>query len=417
MDNHLERGRLLLQQSRPELAARELRQELTNNPDDPLAHALLALCLTQQKQHAEATDEARRAVHLAPDFPFAHFVLGAVLEDQDRLTEAEAAVNEAIALEPEEADYFALLGSIRLQRRQWNAALAAADAGLTVEPEHIDAANVRAMALQKLGRRQEAGTALQSTLARDPDNAATHANQGWALLEAGKQEQAMEHFREALRLDPNLDWARQGVLEALRARYVVYRVMLGYFFWMSRLSDQARWGVIFGGLFVSRALRSAARQNPELGPFLYPLIGLYFLFVFLTWTAEPLFNLLLRLNPLGRLALSRDQIVGSNWVGASLLGAFTAGGIYLLTRADTALFAAAVFALLVIPIAGAFGSESARGRKALSVYAVCLAVLGFGGLAAMALGGEITGIILLILFVLGALFFPLVANAFALRRS
>ena len=42
----------------------------------------------------------------------------------------------------------------------------------------------------------------------------------WALIEQGEHEQAMEHFREALRLNPQLDWARQGIVEAMKARIV-----------------------------------------------------------------------------------------------------------------------------------------------------------------------------------------------------
>ena len=66
------------------------------------------------------------------------------------------------------------------------------------------------MALVRLGRRDEAGATLEAALARDPENAVTHANQGWARLHAGDFRGALEHFREALRLNPSLEWARAG---------------------------------------------------------------------------------------------------------------------------------------------------------------------------------------------------------------
>ena len=93
------------------------------------------------------------------------------------------------------------------------------------------------MALVQLGRKDEAQQTLGSALANDPENALTHANQGWALLHRGDHAKALEHFREALRIDPELDWARAGIVEALKARHLIYRVMLRFFLWMGRQSQ------------------------------------------------------------------------------------------------------------------------------------------------------------------------------------
>ncbi len=142
---------------------------------------------------------------------------------------SEAAAREAVRLDPEDADYYALLASIRVQQRQWADALHNAELGLAVAPDHVACANLKAMALVNLGRRQEADATIQTTLAKEPENAATHANQGWALLHMGDHKAAMEHFREALRLNPNMEWARQGILEALRARNPIYRILLKLF--------------------------------------------------------------------------------------------------------------------------------------------------------------------------------------------
>ena len=115
------------------------------------------------------------------------------------------------------------------------------------------APNLRAMALVNLGRKREAAEAMRGTLAKDPQNAFSHANQGWTLLHQGDHAQGLEHFREALRIDPELDWAAAGTVEALKARHLLYRLMLRYFLWMSRLGGRARWGVILGVLFASRS--------------------------------------------------------------------------------------------------------------------------------------------------------------------
>ena len=82
----------------------------------------------------------------------------------------------------------------------------------------------------------------------------THANQGWALLHRGNYQRALEHFREALRIDPELDWARAGIVEALKAHHFIYRQMLRFFLWIGRQARVAQWVIILGILFGPRML-------------------------------------------------------------------------------------------------------------------------------------------------------------------
>lgn len=404
MSAHFERAKILIQQSRYELAEKELRQELAVSPENSVAHALLAFCLAKQKKYKEATREAQLAVHLTPDLAYCHYILGSVLDDQDRLEEAEAAVREAIRIDPEDADYFALLGNIQFQQRQWSVALGTAEQGLRIDPEHIDCINLRAMALVKLGRKQEAGTIIDTALAKDPENAVTYANKGWSLLEQGDHSRAMEYFREALRLDPQFEWAREGIVEALKARRFVYRLMLRYFFWMSRLSRKAQWGFILGGFIVFRILAL----------FLGPLVVLYFIFVLLSWIADPLFNLLLRLDRLGRLALSREQVIASNWVGVCILAALLGLSVFLLTRSTTALLATLGCGAMVLPVSGTFKCRPGRGRKILAGYTILLLVMGFTTLGLFLTGSPHT-VIPTGFFLLGWLLFTWIANIFIIR--
>jgi tetratricopeptide (TPR) repeat protein len=257
----------------------------------------------------DAEYAARQAVSSAPDEPFAHYAMAIVLRERRRYAEAAAAVNQAIALDPYSPSQFALLSQVRVDQHEWSAALTAADQGLAIDPEHAACVNLRAIALVHLGRRDEAATAVKGALDKDPANAVTHANQGWTCLHQNDPKRAMEHFREALRLDASNEWARAGIVEAMKARNPIYRVMLAYFLWMSRLSGRTQSAIVLGGWFGQQALRGAARTNPALEPYVLPIIILYGLFVWMTWLAQPLFNLLLRLSRYGRLALSREQTI------------------------------------------------------------------------------------------------------------
>lgn len=373
---HLQRAWLLLDQSRHELAEQQLRQALAQEPDSARSHALLAVCLAERESFSEATKEAQQAIHLAPEDSFPHFVLSRVMFERNRFEEAEQAVREAIRLDPFRQDYFAQLGKIHFARRRWQKALDAAEQGLEIDPEDVNCTNLRAMALVKLGRKSEAGAAMRTALERQPEDALTHANQGWTLIEQGQQEKAMEHFREALRIDPTLDWARQGIVEALKARYFIYRLMLGYFLWMMKLTGQARWGVIIGGYVGYRVLASVARNNPALAPWIAPLLILYVVFAIMTWVSSPLFNLLLRLNRFGKLALSREQIITSNWVGLCVLGALLSLLVYFAFGVEGALISALACGLVIPPLSAIYHCHPGWPRTAMLSIALALAGVG-----------------------------------------
>ncbi|MBE7463190.1 MAG: tetratricopeptide repeat protein [Planctomycetes bacterium] len=381
MSAHFERAHLLLQQHRPEMAEAELRLALAEDPDAPEAHALLALCLSELERHTEATEEAQRAVSLAPDDSFSHYVHAAVLSGRDDYAAAGAAIAEAIRLLPEEPDYWGLLGGVRLSQKRWQDALDAAESGLRHDAEHEKCLNVRAIALVKLGRQAEAGRVLDVALRQNPDNTLTHANQGWALLEAGEPQKAMEHFREALRLEPNNEWARQGIVEALKARHFIYRWMLKYFLFMGKLSDKAAWAVIIGLYLGNRVIASLSKSHPAWAPYLQPILYLYLGFCLLTWLAYPLFNLLLRFNRFGRLALNRDQIRMSNALAVLLLGlagalvwlGFSSNPVESVCAQETAWF----FGLLMLPVTGVFHCEPGWPRRLMTFIAAIL--IGCGG--------------------------------------
>jgi tetratricopeptide (TPR) repeat protein len=382
MNQHLERALLLYQQSRHDLAETELRQALAAEPQDAYAHALLGLCLAHRESFQEATDEVRQAIHLAPDFSFAHFAHARVLYDRNRFAEALPAINEAIRLEPENADQFALLSNIQLQERRWRDALSAAEHGLQFDPEHVGCTNLRAMAMVKLGRRAEAGKTIDAALSKSPDNSLTHANQGWTLLEKGDPKKAAEHFREALRLNPQNEWARQGIVEALKARHFIYAWMLKYFLWMARFSRRGQWGIVLGGYFGYRILGAIASNNPGLAPWVLPLQILYIAFALMTWLAYPFFNLLLRLNKFGRLVLSREQTVATNWLGLCLLLALIGLAGCGVRGFDSPWFImAVVFGLLLLPVSAIFKCPAGWPRNVMAVLTIGMTLLGLAALA------------------------------------
>lgn len=409
MSQSLERARILLEQNRYDLAEREVRRALADDPQEPLAHAWLALCLSERKQHPQALESARTAVGLGPDDAYFHWVLGRIYLSADDLRAAQMSAEEAVRIDPDDADHFALLGAVHATRRNFRDALDAAQMGLKLDPEHVQCANVRAIALTNLGRREEAGAAVRTALSRDPDNAVTHANMGYTCLHKGDYDGAFRHFREALRLEPDMEWARAGAVEALKARYAIYRLFLRYFLFMSRLNSRMQWLIIIGGYMGIRALRSVADNEPAYAPFIFPVIIAYAVFALSTWLATPVFNLLLFLHPLGRHAMSTDQRRGAMCFGVLVVTSLVGFAMWAGTDDPLALVTGFAGAFLTLPVTATFATHPGKRRAVMWIYTAVVCTAGLLAFAPAALLPGTRGEMISI-FIFGSLFSALVAN-------
>lgn len=216
----------------------------------------------------------------------------------------------------------------------------------------------------------------KGVVASGPDDADALSTRGWAALSAGEPGQAVVHFRAALRLDPSSEWAREGIVAALKMRYWLYRRMYSFSLWLNGLGTGRRWGVIVGVatvlIIVQMVLGAVEKENPQLAPYtsaaLYAILG----FIVLTWVVDPLFNLLARLDPCGRLGLSPDQRKQSTWV-AGCLGVVVAAalvrwfgdGVVRVAAEPTAVS----FLLLMLPVSAIFRLPTGWPRRVMAVYA------------------------------------------------
>lgn len=301
----LPRVQLLMQQKRPALAADELRRQLTRDPHEPIAHTMLALCLLDLDTPAEAQQEAKLAIHLDPEYDLAFYALALAQHQQHHPQEALAAINQALALDPADADYYHVLGMLRLESGQWQAALQAASTGLTFDAEHAGLHGLQARALARQGRGAEAAQSAREALGYGSSSSSIQAQAGWVALETNRSKEALGHFQEALRLDPTSEFARSGLVEALKARYWVYRTFMRFIYWMNSLDAGLRRGLFLGAWVVARFVR--------------PLLPLYLAFAYFSWFSDVLFESLLRVNRYGRYALSHEQRRHSNHFLALLL--------------------------------------------------------------------------------------------------
>jgi hypothetical protein len=139
---------------------------------------------------------------------------------------------------------------------------------------------------------------------------------------------------------------------------------------------------------------------------------LYTLFVFLSWTARPLFNLLLRFNRMGRLALSDEDIAASNWVAVCLVAAIGCLGAGVFLGQSLFLTTALNMLMLVVPVASLFNFPAGKRRWFLVAYTVILALLATSSLL-LRLNGVALGAQLSEAFIWGWILYSWIANAVA----
>jgi len=384
MNDRYGRIHLLLTQPRFEMAERDLRSMLADEPRDAMALALWALCVAHDRARlSESTEIAQTSVGLAPDEPLSHYALAVSYLRRNRNDEAEQAIEESLRLDPHDADAFAILGQANLSRNRFDAALEAAETGLSIDPDHTDCGNIRSISRERLGRGQEAIAAASETLRRDPDDPMSHAAHGFTLLNNGRFREAQVAFREALRLDPQNEMARVGMINALNHRSFLFRLMHKFYVALSRLNSSAAFALIIGAwLLVQVLTHVVAPALPILRPLILPIVAFYVMFVILTWISQPLFNTFLRFHPFGQHLLDRSQRWASNLIAPTLaLSAFGfAVGVYY-GDAVLAILAAAYWIGLTIPIAATFLMPTTQRRLLVGAAAIVIASLPVIGVA------------------------------------
>jgi tetratricopeptide (TPR) repeat protein len=357
-------------------------ERLAEDPEDSDAHLLLALCRIDMGRRDEALESAREGVRLAPDAGWSHYVMARVRFARSEHDEALKSIGQGVKRHPENAEYRRLRADIHLALGNADAALAAADEARGLAPEDAGIASTRGAALLELGRLDDAEQSFRASLALDAENAVAHAGIGRVEIRRMRPREAIAGYREALRISPNFEWARTGLVEALKARYPVYGLLLRYFSWIRGFSEGKRWLILVGiWVLVRTATKLAKYTSGPVKTALGALTAAYIVFAILTWVSDPLFNLLLRLNREGRLLLDRDEILASNAVGACLLGATAAGVAYGVTGLDGWLIAALILAVTMPSATGVFEVKEGAPRVVVGGVLAFVVLAGLSGSA------------------------------------
>ena len=416
---HIRRAQLLIGQDRYGEAEKEIGLALQQNPENPFALAMLSECYLENDRRPEALDLARQAVAGAPHIGYFYHHLARAQFFNKQVDACKATIIEGLRINPNDADFFLLSSQIEFYLEDWAASLKAANQGLTIDPENINLINQRTQALVKLNRKSEAASSIDFALSRSPENALSHSNRGWVAIEQDDYEKAVTHFKESLRLDPTNEYTRSGLKEAIKAKNILYRYVLKYFLWMNKLQAKARWYFVIGIYAFYHFVLFISDTFPVLATILTPVIVLYILMAFSSWIAMPISNAFLRFHPLGKHAMTEDELKASSVVSLLLIGGIisvtsfyalgnsfelTDEGLFVTEGGETLFFLSMTLIFLMIPVGGFF--KTLPGSKSRKQLGWGLGLLCFFGIAGIFTQAEL----FVNAFFIGILLFSLGAN-------
>ncbi|QDV08138.1 outer membrane protein PgaA [Planctomycetes bacterium Poly30] len=378
MSDAITRARLLMGSGRMQEALEPLGRALAENPSDAEAHALRALALADLEEFPEALESAQRASGEDPDWAFPHHVTAQVLLRWGKKRPALAAAEEAVAIDPENENHHAMVAACHASLSQWREGLAAAERGLALSAEHAQCTNLRALCLRQLGDVDEATSALRASLAEDPDNAWTHQNLGFASLANGRYDDAIASFRESLRLDPTDEESRVGLATALKGRVPLYRPIIAWQLFCSKLSSRFGIGLVFGLMILVNVVRRSLGPDSTVGTL---VIIAYASLVWMSWAAGALFDVLLFARGDLRPILTGREKAASLGVITCLVLALAALAARITLGLPGMEWSAGVFAFAAIPMAAWAELDNAKARGMGLAIAIAALLLAGGSFA------------------------------------
>jgi tetratricopeptide (TPR) repeat protein len=277
---NLQRGEMLRNQSRHAEAEKYLQQAITEQPSNAEGYYQLAFCYCNWSNHGQkALDTIDRALSLDPNraefYSLWAWILGNLGKQKDAIQVADHALeinpHSILALNAQTRAYSAL--------HDWKQAEAHARRTLALNSRNELAANLLAQALRQQDRLQESDAVTASLLAQVPDNAMAQCNAGWSALQAGDHRRANQHFLEALRLDPDYDYARRGLLHSFNSKVWIYRIYFQFVAWLGKHRKGMRYFLLAVIYVVYRLVITELRA--EFGEqsvyWIFVVVALYFI--------------------------------------------------------------------------------------------------------------------------------------------
>lgn len=349
MEGSFTRGIQLYNLERYKQAISYFKDALNNNANDIDSTFYLGLCYYQLNDIYTAQKISESIIATSPNESEGFYLLSMCYYHKEKYDIAIKNIDISIALSPYNSSFFGYKSLILIVLKKYEEALLFANKGLEIDAKDVICLNSRTKALTKLNKKEEAYKTLENTLADNPEDQFTHTNAGWTNLELANYTKANDHFKEALQKDPNDNYAKQGILESIKAKNLVYKYFLKYSFWIQNQKTKNQWFFIIG-IYVLYKFGMTA--STKLGfNFLTPIIAvIYMSFVFGVWLISPISNSILLFNNFSKYLLDKkDKHTAYSFLFLISVSFISAVLFYFLNE-NYLLFSCVAFLSAIIPI-------------------------------------------------------------------
>ncbi len=270
-------------------AVESLRQALSLDVDNASAHALLALCLRDQKRIEAAAHEADLALTLAPASSLAQFAAGVVATSRRRFADGERHYRAALTFDPSDTASMRALADLYVLWNRRAEALQWLERARDTDPD--DDATWADLAEHYRNAREfeRAEECARRALEIDPENAQALVVMGHLLLQAGQTQAAREHALMVLQHNALHDGAIH-LLCAVKARQ---SVLLGVWWRFNTLlsgGSITRRVVLLIGTYLAYRVGVLATGDLGYSSAVLPLNLLWLGFCVYTWVGPAMFG-------------------------------------------------------------------------------------------------------------------------------
>ncbi len=368
---------ILIEHNKLDQAQQKIGEGLLQYPDSGDLHAMQAKVHKANNKPKDALEAIERAIGCEPEEDYFFYLKAMIHLEKDAYQKAMENVDIALSFNPYQAEYYGVKSAILLNLQHKERAVEIARKGLEISPENAFCQNVLSMALTRSRQTVDSRIILENQLEQDPENAFTHANMGHQCLREGDIPKAKEHFGAALAIDPTNEYAKSGMLQAIKASNILFRKLLEYSYFMEKHTRQNQWLIIIGVLVLVNVL-----------PFLLPL---YIILILWTWFTGPLSDVIIYFDKYSRYLLSKTEMLTTQINIGLLSGALIS---LLLAFANDTSFLGLAFGLFVatVPVYLYDSKIKASSKFIMAAAAVLFVGLGIAIVLTAFAGGSYSGL-------------------------
>ena len=234
VEKHLNRARILMEQSRYELAEHSLKEVLALFPNHSEALGRLSYTYNRIGRVEDALSCAAAALNRDPIDRMAHYAICEIAAVNDKKEVFSKKILSAMQSAPQDAHFYYLFAFFLMKAREWQAALDKAKAGLKLAPTNQNLLHLHAEALYYLEDMEAAEKSLNFALKLNPWNPKSLESKGWLAMETEDWEAAKQFFISALQRNPNSITAKAGLVSIYKIDIPFYKYIVKWEAWNKR---------------------------------------------------------------------------------------------------------------------------------------------------------------------------------------